>query len=205
MTAPSVFFPACLDFVLAHEGGYVRDVGDPGGATNFGVSLRFLQDLSLKEADIDHDGVISWRDVARMTREDAAKIYRSYFWDKLGLEDMPGILAAAMFDTAVNCGRSRTVKWLQTGYNACLQVISRTLPLQVDGILGTATLRSVCSGCVMISGLDVRLASRILEQRQTHYLSQRDDPELGRYVKGWLNRLSDLRTFLLTLNKEKSK
>ena len=43
-------------FVAKWEGGYVNDPDDPGGATNYGVSLRWLKSLGLDQGDIDHDG-----------------------------------------------------------------------------------------------------------------------------------------------------
>ena len=39
--------------IVAREGGYVNDPDDPGGATNFGVTLGTMQRLGL---DLDGDG-----------------------------------------------------------------------------------------------------------------------------------------------------
>ena len=36
-------FNDAIPTVLRHEGGFENDVNDPGGATNFGVSLRWLK------------------------------------------------------------------------------------------------------------------------------------------------------------------
>ena len=35
-------FQTCMTAILAHEGGLTNDAGDPGGITNWGISLRFL-------------------------------------------------------------------------------------------------------------------------------------------------------------------
>ena len=39
--------------ILRREGGYVNDPGDPGGATNFGVTVHTMRRLGL---DLDGDG-----------------------------------------------------------------------------------------------------------------------------------------------------
>ena len=48
--------------IVAREGGFVNDPDDPGGATNFGVTIHTMRRLGL---DLDHDGAI---DVARRAR-----------------------------------------------------------------------------------------------------------------------------------------
>lgn len=44
--------------ILDREGGYVNDPDDPGGATNFGVTIHTLRRLGL---DLDRDGSVSIR------------------------------------------------------------------------------------------------------------------------------------------------
>lgn len=36
-------FEDFVKVILKHEGGYVDHPNDPGGATKYGISLRFLQ------------------------------------------------------------------------------------------------------------------------------------------------------------------
>ena len=45
------------DHVLKVEGGYVDDANDAGGATNWGISLRFVKQSGV-DLDIDGDGDI---------------------------------------------------------------------------------------------------------------------------------------------------
>ena len=42
--------------IVAREGGYVNDPDDPGGATNFGVTIGTMRQLGL---DLDGDGQVS--------------------------------------------------------------------------------------------------------------------------------------------------
>ena len=50
-------FDTAIKKVLKHEGGYVDHKNDPGGATKYGISLRFIR-KSNTELDLDGDGDI---------------------------------------------------------------------------------------------------------------------------------------------------
>ncbi len=53
------------DEIIAREGGYVNDPDDPGGATNFGVTIHAMRRLGL---DLTGDGKVTEADVRRLTR-----------------------------------------------------------------------------------------------------------------------------------------
>lgn len=89
-------FEQALKFVLEREGGYVNDPADPGGETKYGISKK-----SYPNVDIRH-----------LTPELAAVIYQSDYWAPAGCDDLEPGLALVVFDTAVNCGKSRAVEWL---------------------------------------------------------------------------------------------
>ena len=75
-------FESAIKQTLIHEGGYNEVKGDAGGATNFGISLRFLKGLddNLDLADINNDGKIDSLDIKNLTEEHAKKIYFEEFW-----------------------------------------------------------------------------------------------------------------------------
>lgn len=81
-------FPKALSFVLKWEGGFVCDPDDPGGATKWGISQKAHPDL----------------DVANLTQEEAATIYKMDYWTPCGCDALPYPLDICIFDTAVNCG-----------------------------------------------------------------------------------------------------
>ena len=175
-------FVEAYEFTQKWEGGsrFTQDPDDPGGATKFGVSMRFLSGLPLKESDLDGDGKLTWKDVAGMTAEQARGIYRRYFWDSLFLDHLQGQLAAVMFDTAVNCGRSRVVKWLQEA----VRVVA-------DGKIGPITIRATNAIPAVI------LYRKILDRREEHYRElEATKIWAKKYINGWLNRTNDLRKFI---------
>lgn len=89
-------FLTAVAVVLEHEGGYVFDVHDPGGETNFGISKRSYPELDIK----------------RLTRDDAIAIYHRDFWVPLGCEELPPLVALFHLDAGVNHGKLKAGVWL---------------------------------------------------------------------------------------------
>jgi lysozyme family protein len=98
--------------LLAHEGGYTNHPSDPGGPTNFGITIHDYRRY------IDKGGTAS--DVRNMQLADAAKIYRTRYWDALRCGELPTGLDYAVFDYGVNSGTGRAAKVLSqlTGQGA---------------------------------------------------------------------------------------
>jgi len=79
-------FDSAMSDVFLHEGGYVDHQSDKGGATAYGISLRFLKSLPELAGDIDGDGHVDVGDIQRLTPEMAAEFYKTYFWDHYRLD-----------------------------------------------------------------------------------------------------------------------
>lgn len=92
-------FQAAVANVLEVEGGLVSHPHDPGGITNFGISLRAFPHLG-------RDGI------KRMTRTQAAGIYRTAYWNRIPAT-LPDGLRWMAFDAAVNHGVGRALEWLR--------------------------------------------------------------------------------------------
>ena len=58
--------------ILDREGGFVNDPDDPGGATNFGVTVHTMRRLGL---DLDGDGDVDAADVRRLSKAEAREIF----------------------------------------------------------------------------------------------------------------------------------
>ena len=134
-------FMQAVETVLAHEGGFADDPADPGGATNWGVSLRFLLAQGAldgpAEYDFDGDGDVDAEDVRAMTRADAIEIYRRHFWDKYDYGRLPSGIGAKVFDLAITMGGAQAHRLLQRACRACGEHVD------ADGILGPVTRAAI--------------------------------------------------------------
>jgi len=111
---PKIFrpFEEAMNFVWQWEGGFSNDKDDPGGATNFGITLATARANGL---DIDGDGDIDIDDIRKMTPEAAYAVYKNKYWSPIfnAVSDIPWDLAIVAFDAAVNCGPERVVGWVK--------------------------------------------------------------------------------------------
>lgn len=178
-------FIQAVETVLAHEGGFVNDPVDPGGATNWGVSLRFMVavgeiDLDgdgFADFDFDHDGDIDADDVRAMTRDDAIRVYRDHWWNKYGYDALPAGIGAKVFDLAVNMGARQAHKLLQRACRACGANVTD------DGILGPVT-RTVIADTDQWALLTA-LRSEAAGFYRGLVIAK---PQFEKFVAGWLRR-----------------
>lgn len=98
-------FQDCLQRVLKDEGGYSNNPADPGGATNFGITIADYKRY------INPNGTPD--DVRRMTVNQAAVIYKQRYWDALGCDNLPSGVDYTCFDYGVNSGIGRPQKDLK--------------------------------------------------------------------------------------------
>lgn len=162
-------FQACLPRILRHEGGYVDDPQDPGGATKLGVTLATARAYKL---DMDGDGDVDKADVKALAPATVAPVYHRGYWLASSADIAPTGLDYAVFDCAVNQGVGRAVKWLQQ--------VAKVAP---DGMIGPVSIRA-------IQAVDAgRAIKEFCRLREAHYRSL---PTFGRFGKGWLNRLSEV-------------
>ncbi len=118
--------------IVAREGGFVNDPNDPGGATNFGVTIHTMRRLGL---DLTGDGQVSEADVRALTRAQAVEIFLDHYFRRPGLGGLPEVLQPPVFDMYVNAG-ANAVRILQR------LLVSMGYDLDVDGGIGPQTLRA---------------------------------------------------------------
>lgn len=185
-------FTAAHAHVAKWEGGFFDHPNDPGGVTNYGVSLMFLKSLGLLEGDINGDGEITRADVLAITRKNARSIFRRHFWDKPCAAALPPLLAAAFYDLAVNAGTGRAAIVLQEGINAC---IGRIIISNLAPNLGPLTRRF--SGELAAEGRQRALAEAYLRCREAWYRRlAAAKPTSAVFLNGWLNRTNDCRALM---------
>lgn len=122
---------ALAEDIIRREGGYVNDPDDPGGATNFGVTIHTMRRLGM---DLTGDGKITPEDVRKLSRAQAVDIFIEHYFNAPRIADLPPALHATVFDMYVNAG-SNAVKILQRLLREMGHDIS------VDGVIGPQTIR----------------------------------------------------------------
>ncbi len=76
-------FMSAIPLVFSHEGGFVDNGNDSGGATNLGISLKLLSSLPIADGDVNGDGICDINDIKLMTKQWASFIYYKYFYKNL--------------------------------------------------------------------------------------------------------------------------
>ena len=161
---------------LKNEGGLSVDEDDPGGITNFGISLKFLKSNKIDE---NNDGQINGKDVQDLTIDEATQLYKQEFWNKfkIGLIGQR-IIADKVFDLSVNVGGVIAIKLLQRALNMHLKI-----PIAIDGIIGLNTLKSIAEvgqALVLIGIKDCAI--------QYYQDLVKKHPHLEKYLTGWTIR-----------------
>lgn len=85
--------------IMDFEGGsrMTNDPDDPGRLTKYGVSQKAYPN----------------EDIANLTIERAKEIYKRDYWDKVNGDELIYPWDMIMADTAVNCGVSRALKFME--------------------------------------------------------------------------------------------
>jgi lysozyme family protein len=98
-------YDEALRRLLAHEGGYTNHPSDPGGPTNFGITIYDYRRYVKPNA--------TTADVRAMTVGEAKAIYRKRYWDAQRCDELPAGVDYSAFDYGVNSGIGRSGKVLR--------------------------------------------------------------------------------------------
>ena len=151
--------------VFEWEGGYTNDAADPGGPTNWGITI--------------FDARMYWKpdataaDVRAMPKSVASEIYVKHYADPVKYDLLPAGVDYAVLDYGINSGISRAAKVLQ-----------RISGAPVDGKIGLATVAAA-------RAMDpADLIRRICDERLSFLQNLRTWPVFG---KGWGRRVAAVR------------
>jgi len=166
------FFPT----LLKHEGGFVNDPADPGGATNKGVTIGTFEQCAQRLLNMPP----TLDNLRALTDDQAGIIYKALYWDKVhGDEIVLQSLANIVFDFQVNAGGNAS-KLLQR----VLNTLGATPPLAVDGAIGAGTMAALAKA----DSVSVYMAYK--QGRKDYYTDLVNrKPGLGKFLKGWLARV----------------
>lgn len=165
-------FEPSLQVVLSHEGSFVDNPADPGGATQNGISLRFFKKKVKSDATAD--------DLKKLTINDIAAIYREFFWDRQQfLNIFSQKICDRVFDLHINTGQGIAI--LQRALNN-----HYATHLVVDNILGHATLD------VLNAKSENEVYNAIVQEATDYYNNVvKHNPSQSIFLKGWLHRLAN--------------
>jgi lysozyme family protein len=171
MTTPDdTAFIAALHKTLAFEGGFVDNPADHGGATNFGITQRVY------DAYLTGKGRPT-ATVQTIQPEEVREIYFDNYWLASKCDQLPSIIAAVHFDTAVNCGVTQANKFLQ-----------RAVGVAADGIIGPGTLGTVHNQTDILG-----VVSKYASERAEFYIDLAiKNPSQIQFLNGWISRIISL-------------
>lgn len=185
-------FEIAVNKTISNEGGdkYTETPGDNGGATKYGISLRFLLNLYGKNITISAEefynklgsSIFDKDFVKNITLEKAKFIYKICFWDANRYGEINDqAIAEKVFDMAVLIGAAKANKILQNALN--LEI--KNVQLKIDGIIGNNTLISLNN-----NEDNCKLELWLLHMYTNYFLSicNRDKSQT-KFLLGWLNRV----------------
>ena len=169
--------------ILKAEGGFVNDPDDPGGPTNYGVTLKTLKRLG---HDLNQDGLVDIADLKQLSAAQAVQIFIKDHFYKPQIDQLPHMLHAPVFDMYVN-SESHAVKVLQR------TLILFDMGITVDGVIGPITIAATQTAARR--ALDHLVGAYGIE-RVNYYLSLADAwPNLRKFARtrrgakgGWIKR-----------------
>ena len=174
---------------MGHEGGYSNDPDDVGGETYKGISRVYNPTWPGWDI-IDSTHRDTYYDNAELDRL-VKLLYKQKYWEPFRGDYMPEAIAVEMFDTAVNMGVHRAVKFLQTTLNLLNRNQKLYYDIVEDGDYGNATHRAL-SKYLSSRGSDVNLVVKMLNVLQgAHYINyMKKSPTQEKYARGWFKRVT---------------
>lgn len=164
-------FQKALDAVLHHEGGFVNHPADPGGMTNLGCTKKVWEEW------VGHP--VDEKTMRALTPGDVAPLYKRKYWDAVKGDELPDGVDYIVFDTAINSGPGRAIKFLQ----GCVGT-------DMDGALGPKTLAAV-------KAADPKKLVEDYAKRRLSFLQ--DLPTWATFGKGWGRRVAEVQNTASTM------
>lgn len=183
-----------LPFILKWEGGFVNDPADAGGATNKGVTIGTWRQVGY---DKDGDDDIDVQDLKLLTSNDVRdRVLKPHYWDRWKADNIQSQKIANIL-----------VDWVWGSGKHGIVIPQRLLGVKDDGIVGEKTLSAVnfadpAQLFDVIYNARVKFFNDITNSSIVKYEKKigrkATESELMKYtnkrfLKGWLNRLADIK------------
>lgn len=163
--------------VFPHEGGFTNEAADPGGPTNFGITIA--------------DARMYWRpaatavDVQRMPKSVAEEIYRIHYAAPIRYDALPAGVDYSVLDYSINSGVGRAGKVLRR-----LVGLPDNTSVVTTDVLDAVRKRD-----------PVALINAINDERLKFLQSLKIWPD---YKNGWSRRVAECRALSLSFAKSKN-
>jgi lysozyme family protein len=168
---------AALARVFAHEGGYTNHPKDPGGPTNWGITII---DARLYGKEFGWVANPTVADVQAMPKWFAEKVYDKKYWDAERCDDLPPGVDYVIADYGINSGIGRSGKVLRR-----LVGLPDNTSKVTDEVIAAVNKRDPKA-----------LVAAICDERLAFLHGLKTWPDFG---NGWGRRVSEVREFGLQL------
>jgi lysozyme family protein len=160
-------FQACLSFTLKEEGGFSDDPADPGGATNYGITLATYQEFEGNRA-------LGVADIQNIAMPTVRQIYTAMYWNRMRCDALPAGIDLMVFDEGVNTGCKASAILLQDalGFGGA----------DLDGVIGPVTIAAANAAGVRAADFIPHLAGL----QHAYYGHLADSPQ---FEDSWWDRL----------------
>lgn len=185
------YFEEAYALTMKTEGGYCNTAGDAGGETYKGVARNFHPSWS-GWATIDrykkNPNFPSILDTDLVLQNAVKQFYKSSFFDIFRGDDMPKELAIEMFDTGVNMGTGRAIKFLQVALNLLNRNQTSYQDIVADGGYGNMTHSTLMK---YLQKEPVGLLVKLINiQQGNHYIEyMTKSPTQEKFARSWLSRV----------------
>lgn len=163
-------FEHFADKLLSLEGGIANHPSDRGGFTNLGITLSSWCRMG---CDKDGDSDIDPDDLLLITRNDALKVLRYFYWKRWRADEITSQPVAEIL-----------VDWLWCSGKWGIIIPQQILGVEPDGFVGRVTLKAVNQSD------PAWFHQQVYRQRLAfiHHIIERD-PSQHVFLKGWIRRI----------------
>jgi len=159
--------------LLQDEGFISNDKDDRGGYTKYGLSSRSYGDK-----------------IEGISLSKAKEIYKNDFWFISKCDEIKSdIISIKVFNTSVNVGVKRSIKFLQKAINDTIKHKKLKIELlKVDGMIGQKTINTVNK----MGKYNSYILNYFILEQSSFYIKISKKFNNIKYLRGWLKRASSL-------------
>lgn len=179
---------------MGHEGHYSNDRFDAGGETYRGIARKYHPTWAgwkVVDQYKSRNGFPGNLKVAEELVSLVENFYKTNFWNSFSGDQISSqAVAEELFDTGVNMGTPRAVKFFQRSLNALNRNGTIFSDLSEDGKVGRRTINAFNKIAENSNDIDVLLKMMNVLQGM-HYMDyMRRSSKQERFARGWFSRVT---------------